>query len=810
MATKVQKVMVAPINVIFKHLQSKTRVKIWLFEQVDMRIEGKIIGFDEFMNLVIDDAEEIYQKSGNVKPTHSMFLRAAVGRSQSISNTLRKMVVTTTTGITASTSPFNYPAVRRDESVLDKLHDGKTTVADPYRWLEDPDSAETKDFVKAQNELFKSYVSSSSLHDKFEKRLTEMFNYERFGCPFKRGSSYYYFFNSGLQAQSVLYKQDSLDGAPRIFFDPNTLSEDGTVSLNTYAFTEDGKYFAYGLSASGSDWVTIRVRSTADDAPEDLEPQPVEWAKFTSIAWTHDNKGFFYNRYTPPAKIPNNSDKGTETDTNKNQSVMYHAVGSGKPDLLIHMDPENSDWMFGCEVSDDGRYLLLIISRSCDPETKVYIADIGHESIAGPPKWNPIVDDFKAEYHYITNDDTVFYFQTTLDAPRKRVVKYDLARPDVGMVEVIPQTQDVIQQCRVVDQNKLIIAYLHNVKHITKMYTLPHVEPLSPQSLPLAEGSIITSMTGRKEDPAVFYQSSSFVTPGIITRFDFQTMEPAVFRTTSINGHDDTKFQVTQEWYTSTGNVQIPMYIISKKGTKLDGNNPCLLYAYGGFNIPILPSFSVTWLTFIQHMDGIVASASIRGGSEFGESWYKDGKLDKKQNCFDDFQNAAKHLVSTGWTRPGRLAINGGSNGGLLVGACANQAPDLFGCAIADVGVMDMTRFHRFTIGHAWTSDYGNPDRKEDFDVLIKYSPLHNVRSQGYPAYLLTTSDHDDRVVPLHSYKLVATLQYVAGPVSDQPIMIRIETKAGHGAGKSTKQRIEEAADKYAFMAQALKLEWQD
>ncbi|TPX54287.1 hypothetical protein SeMB42_g00355 [Synchytrium endobioticum] len=703
------------------------------------------------------------------------------------------MVVTTTTGITASTSPFNYPAVRRDESVLDKLHDGKTTVADPYRWLEDPDSAETKDFVKAQNELFKSYVSSSSLHDKFEKRLTEMFNYERFGCPFKRGSSYYYFFNSGLQAQSVLYKQDSLDGAPRIFFDPNTLSEDGTVSLNTYAFTEDGKYFAYGLSASGSDWVTIRVRSTADDAPEDLEPQPVEWAKFTSIAWTHDNKGFFYNRYTPPAKIPNNSDKGTETDTNKNQSVMYHAVGSGKPDLLIHMDPENSDWMFGCEVSDDGRYLLLIISRSCDPETKVYIADIGHESIAGPPKWNPIVDDFKAEYHYITNDDTVFYFQTTLDAPRKRVVKYDLARPDVGMVEVIPQTQDVIQQCRVVDQNKLIIAYLHNVKHITKMYTLPHVEPLSPQSLPLAEGSIITSMTGRKEDPAVFYQSSSFVTPGIITRFDFQTMEPAVFRTTSINGHDDTKFQVTQEWYTRH-KAGWKQSVSAVRLWRLQYPHPALFFRDV---VDLYPAHG-------RHRRKRKHPRRKRVRR------IVDGKLDKKQNCFDDFQNAAKHLVSTGWTRPGRLAINGGSNGGLLVGACANQAPDLFGCAIADVGVMDMTRFHRFTIGHAWTSDYGNPDRKEDFDVLIKYSPLHNVRSQGYPAYLLTTSDHDDRVVPLHSYKLVATLQYVAGPVSDQPIMIRIETKAGHGAGKSTKQRIEEAADKYAFMAQALKLEWQD
>ncbi|TPX32467.1 hypothetical protein SmJEL517_g04487 [Synchytrium microbalum] len=720
----------------------------------------------------------------------------------------------TTTSNTHGVSPFTYPAIRRDETLVENLHGQQ--IADPYRFLEDPDSAETKAFVESQNKCFQDFIGTSALHDKFEKRLTEMFNYERVGCPFKRGDSYYYFHNSGLQAQSVLYKQDSLDGEPRVFFDPNTLSDDGTVSLNTYSFTEDGKYFAYGISASGSDWVTIHVRKTADATPEDVEPKPTEWAKFTGIQWTHDDLGYFYNRYLPPSKIPNNNDKGTETDTNKNQLCMYHKLGTdSENDVLIYKDETEPDHMFSAEVSDDGKYLIMSTVQSCDPETKVYVAEIDPKGIVAAPTWNKIVDDFKAEFSYITNDETVFYFVTTLNAPRKRIVKFDLNNPVLGMVEVIPQSQDVLQQARVVDHNKLIIVYLHDVKHIARLYSLPSGDPLSPAELPLATGSIVASMTCRKEGTDVFYQTTSYLTPGMITRFDSKTMTSSVFKTTKIAGYDASLYETKQVWYESTGGVKVPMYIIARKGIKLDGSNPTLLYGqssgairYGGFNISILPSFSVTWLTFIQHMHGVVAVANLRGGAEFGEEWYKDGKLDKKQNVFDDFINAAKYLISEKYTNSSKLTINGGSNGGLLVGACTNQAPDIFGCSIADVGVMDMARFHKFTIGHAWVSDYGNPDKKEDFETLIKYSPLHNVKNQTYPAYLLCTSDHDDRVVPLHSHKLIATLQHVAGQTNVQPLMIRIETKAGHGAGKSTKQRIEEASDKFAFMAQALKLEW--
>ncbi|TPX63319.1 hypothetical protein SpCBS45565_g06684 [Spizellomyces sp. 'palustris'] len=719
--------------------------------------------------------------------------------------------------------PFDYPAVRRDETVAEVLH-GKE-VKDPYRWLEDPDSEETKAFVEAQNKLFYNFVEKNPYRKSFKEKLTNLWNYERFGTPFKRGDNYYYFHNSGLQAQAVLYKLKSLDGTPKTFLDPNELSEDGTVSLNTYGFTKSGKFFAYGLSASGSDWVTIHVRETDDGASMDYESKPIKWAKFTSIEWTHDDKGFFYNRYPKPEHTT--SDKaGTETDANKNAMLFYHKIGRlcaiGTPqeeDVLVYK-PDDPDFIVHAEISDDGKFLIMNVCRSCDPEKKLYILDLektyeknGKREMTANPEIVKVVDEFTAEFDYVTNEGSVFWFQTTLNAPKRRIVKYDLADPQKGFVEVIPESEDVLSFNRVADEDKLILAYLHDVKHVVRLYSLKSGESLTPKELPLPLGSIIGSLTGRKEDKEIFYSFSSFTTPGMIYRFDFRTLKHSVFKETQAD-----ILQTKQIFYTSKDGTKVPMYIISRKDTPLDGNNVTLLYGYGGFNVSILPSFAVTWTsifivmdTFVQHMKGVVAVANIRGGGEYGqEKWYDQGKRDKKQNVFDDFQAAAKWLVENKYTNPKKLGINGGSNGGLLVGACLNQAPELFGCGIADVGVLDMLRFHKFTIGHAWTSDYGDPDNKDDFDVLLKYSPLHTVRSdKPYPAVLITTGDHDDRVVPLHSHKFLTTLQHTARN-NPQPIMIRVETKAGHGAGKSTQQRIEEATDKFSFLGLTLGATWTD
>ncbi|KAJ3186931.1 hypothetical protein HDU85_006968 [Gaertneriomyces sp. JEL0708] len=709
--------------------------------------------------------------------------------------------------------PFTYPSVRKDESVVENLHG--YDVPDPYRWLEDPDSPETQEFVEAQNKTFFQFIEKNPYREQFKEKLTNLWNYEKFGCPFKRGDNYYYFHNSGLQPQSVLYQQSSLEAEAKPFFDPNALSEDGTVSLNTYGFSKSGRFFAYGLSASGSDWVTIHVRETREGAAAEYEATPIQWAKFTGIHWTHDDKGFFYTRFPNPGTT---SDKaGTETDSNKNAMLCYHRLGTSQAeDIVIHKDPENPEHLFSAQVSDDGKYVIISTTRSCDPEVKIYIVELekefarnGKNEITQAPEVLKIVDDFIAEFSYVTNEGPVFWFETALQAPKRRIVKYDLTKPNDGFVEVIPESEDVLALNNVVDGDKLVLVYLHDVKHVARLYDLRTGVPLTPKELPLPIGSIIGSMAGRKEDTEVFYSFSSFTTPGSIIRFDFKNMQHAVYREAKVNGLKADLLQTKQVFFTSKDGTRVPMYIISRNDTVLDGNNPTMLYGYGGFDISITPSFAVTWLTFIQHMKGVVAVANIRGGGEYGqEQWYDQGKLGKKQNVFDDFQYAAKWLIENNYTSSKKLAINGGSNGGLLVGACVTQAPELFAAGVAEVGVLDMYRFHKFTIGHAWTSDYGNPDTKEDFEVLRKYSPLHNVRpNTRYPAILIMTGDHDDRVVPLHSHKFVATLQHYA-KANPSPIMERVETKAGHGAGKSTKQRIEEATDKFSFLGLVLGAGW--
>ncbi|XP_021756518.1 prolyl endopeptidase-like [Chenopodium quinoa] len=722
--------------------------------------------------------------------------------------------------------PLHYPLSRRDDSVVEDYFGVK--IADPYRWLEDPDSEETKEFVENQVKLTDSVLKECETRDKLKEKMTELFDYPRFYPPFKRCDKFFYFHNSGLQPQSVLYVQDSLDGKPEVLLDPNQLSDDGTVALNTYSVSEDAKYFAYGLSASGSDWVTIKVMKIEDKR---VEPDTLSWVKFSGITWTHDNKGFFYSRYPPPNE-GKTSDAGTETNSNLNQELYYHVLGTDQSeDILCWRDPENPKHSFGAEVTDDGKYLLLYTSESCEVVNKVYYLDLttlpnGIEGFRGGKELLPftkLIDTFDAAYDAVANDDTAFIFRTNKDAPRYKLVRVDLKAPGIW-TDVIPQSEkDVLESAYAVNGNHLLVCYLNDVKHVLEVRDLETGSLL--HHLPLDIGSV-DDISARRKDSVVFFRFTSFLSPGIIYQCDLKSDVPElkIFREIVVPKFDRDEFQVDQVFVTSKDGTKIPMFIVSRKGIVLDGSHPCLLYGYGGFNISITPSFGVSRIVLLKNLGAIFCIANIRGGGEYGEEWHKAGSLAKKQNCFDDFISAAEFLVSNGYTQPKKLCIEGGSNGGLLVGACINQRPDIFGCALAHVGVMDMLRFHKFTIGHAWTSDYGCSDKEEEFHWLIKYSPLHNVRrpweqssdrTAQYPSTMLLTADHDDRVVPLHSLKLLATMQHVLCTSLDDspqknPIIGRIECKAGHGAGRPTQKMIDEAADRYGFMAKMVNASWID
>uniref|UniRef100_A0A8C1IYY1 Prolyl endopeptidase n=1 Tax=Cyprinus carpio TaxID=7962 RepID=A0A8C1IYY1_CYPCA len=702
---------------------------------------------------------------------------------------------------------FQYLNAYKDESV-DDYHGCK--VPDPYSWLEDPDSEKTQAFVNAQNKLTLPFLEQCEIRDIFKDRMTELYDYPKYSCPFKRGNRYFHFYNTGLQNQSVLYMQENLEAEPSVFLDPNTFSEDGTVALRGYAFSEDGEYLAYGTSASGSDWVEMRFLRV--DGAVLLEDR-LERVKFTCMSWTHDGKGLFYNSYP---EQEGKSD-GTETSTNLHQKLYYHVLGTPQSqDVLCAEFPDQPKWMSGAEVSDDGRYVLLSIREGCDPVNRLWFCDLDAvpQGITGLLPWVKLIDNFDAEYEYVTNEGTVFTFKTNLDAPQYRLINIDFGQPSISQwKELIPQhDKDVIVFATCTYSRFLFVCFLHDVKNVLKMFHLSSGEEI--HTFPLDVGSIV-GFTGRKKDSEIFYSFTSFLSPAIIYHCDLtqEPLQPHIFREVTVKGFSPADYQTTQVFYPSKDGTQIPMFIVHKKGINLDGSHPAFLYGYGGFNISITPSYSVSRLIFVRHLGGVLAVANIRGGGEYGETWHKAGMLANKQNCFTDFQCAAEYLIKEGYTSPKKLTINGGSNGGLLVGACVNQRPDLFGCAVAQVGVMDMLKFHKFTIGHAWTTDFGCSEIKEQFDWLIKYSPLHNIRvpeADGvqYPAVLLLTGDHDDRVVPLHSLKYIATLQSVIGQWSGQsnPLFIYVDTKSGHGAGKPTSKVIQEVADTYAFIARLLQI----
>ncbi|OCT78208.1 prolyl endopeptidase [Xenopus laevis] len=704
---------------------------------------------------------------------------------------------------------IQYPEAARDDCAVDDYHGVK--MSDPYRWLEDPDSAQTKAFVEAQNKLTTPFLEQCPVRHLFKDRMTELYDYPKYSCNFKKGNRYFYFYNSGLQNQRVLYVQDSLKDEPRVFLDPNTFSEDGTVALQGYTFSEDGEYFAYGLSASGSDWVTIKFMKVANQ--EEL-PDVLDRVKFSCMSWTHDGVGMFYNCYP---KQEGKSD-GTETSANLNQKLYYHVLGTSQSDdVLCAQFPEEPKWMGGAEVTDDGQYVLLSIREGCDPVNRLWYCKLDKNTgITGTLPWVKLIDNFEAEYDYITNEGTVFTFKTNRNAPNYKLINIDFNNPkETNWKALVPEHQkDVLEWASCVHKKFLVLCYLHDVKNILHLHVLASGSHL--KTFPLDVGSVV-GYSGQKKDSEIFYQFTSFLSPGIVFHCDLtkEELNPTVFREVLVKGFDPSDYQTIQVFYPSKDGTMIPMFIVHKKGITLDNSHPAFLYGYGGFNISITPSYSVSRLIFVRHLGGILAVANIRGGGEYGETWHKAAILGNKQNCFDDFQCAAEYLVKEGYSSANKITINGGSNGGLLVAACVNQRPDLFGCAIAQVGVMDMLKFHKFTIGHAWTTDYGCSDKKEHFDWLIKYSPLHNIKvpeKDGiqYPSMLLLTADHDDRVVPLHSLKFIATLQHIVGrsPNQTNPLLIHVDTKAGHGAGKPTAKVIEEVSDMFAFIAQCLGFQW--
>lgn len=686
---------------------------------------------------------------------------------------------------------WTYPPAHTVDQV-DVYHGVK--VADPYRWLEDPDATDSQKWINAQVELTNSYIKAVPQRNDIEARITKLWNFEKFGTPFKEGGRYFWSYNSGLQNQSVIYTADSLDGESRVLIDPNTLKADGTMALAGMAITEDGRFMAYGIAEAGSDWNTWRVRDirTGTDTAD-----VVNWVKFSGASFTKNGSGFFYSRFDEPKAGENKL-----TGSNFYQKLYFHKLGTPQSeDVLVYHEPteEKKDWGFSGGVTEDGKYLVINVSKGTDPRNRVYVKDLS-SGVMGDLSVNKLLDGFDASYNFITNVGSVFYFQTDLDAPRGRVIAIDLAKSDrASWKQIIAHSEATLQGVSFVG-NKFFANYLRDARSEVKVYALDgsFVRDVELPGIGTAGG-----FGGRSTDTETFYSFAGFTTPTRTYRYDIETGKSTLFKEAKVAFNPD-DYVTKQVFYSSKDGTRVPMFITHKKSLALDGSNPTLLYGYGGFNISITPSFSVSNLVWME-MGGIYAVANIRGGGEYGEQWHQAGTKLVKQNVFDDFIAAGEYLVNEKYTSPKKLAIRGGSNGGLLVGACMTQRPDLFGACLPEVGVLDMLRFHLFTIGHAWTSDYGCSTDPEEFKALFAYSPLHNIKpGTCYPPTMVMTADHDDRVVPAHSFKFAAALQAAMPKDCANPALIRIDVRAGHGAGKPTGKIIEEAADRWAFLVRAL------
>lgn len=701
--------------------------------------------------------------------------------------------------------PLTYPTTRKID-VSDDFHG--VQVSDPYRWLENPDSEETQAWVEAQNAVTFGYLKDIPAREKIKQRLTQLWDYEKYGIPFKEGSRYFYYKNDGLQNQSVLYTLTSLDGEPKVLIDPNTLSEDGTVALASIAIDENGKHMAYGLSSSGSDWQEWKVRDI--ETGEDLSDH-LKWLKFSGASWTHDGEGFFYSRYDEP------NEKTQFEDVNYYQKLFYHKLGTPQSeDVLIYDRPDQKEWGFSGGVTQDGKYLIISVWQGTESKNLIFYKDL----TAPDSPVVELINEFEAAYSFIDNEGSLFWFQTDLNAPCGRVIAIDTSNPppsslageqtplsplskggiEGGFTEIIPEAAETLEGIGLLN-NQFVASYLKDAYTQIKIFNLDgcFVREIALPGIGSAGG-----FGGKRHDTETFYAYTSFTAPNTIYRYNMVTGESTLYRQPKVDFNPD-DCETKQVFYPSKDGTQVPMFITHKKGLQLDGNNPTYLYGYGGFGISLTPSFSVSRVVWLE-MGGVDVTACLRGGGEYGESWHQAGTKLNKQNVFDDFIAAAEWLIENKYTKPAKLAIAGGSNGGLLVGACMTQRPELFGAALPAVGVMDMLRFHKFTIGWAWTSEYGSPENAGEFPTIYGYSPLHNLKpGTAYPATMITTADRDDRVVPAHSFKFASALQ--ESHAGEKPVLIRIETKAGHGAGKPTAKIIEELADEWAFLVRELDID---
>ena len=693
-----------------------------------------------------------------------------------------------TFGVFAQENKLKYPDTKKGD-VVEDFHG--TKVADPYRWLEDDvrKSKDVADWVEAQNKITFGYLESIPEREAIKKRITDLWNYEKISAPSKVGGKYFFTKNDGLQNQNVLYVQDKLDGDSRMLMDPNTWSKDGTVALAGLAISDNAKYIAYGVAEAGSDWNTWRVFDVAAGKPLADE---IKWVKFSGASWTPDGKGFYYSRFPEPGK------DAAFQGLNVDMKLYYHKVGTPQADdKLVYALPDNPKWMLSGTVTEDGKFLVINVSDG----TTSRKARLAYQDLTVPDsKVIDLVTDHDNKFFFVGNVGPVFFFRTDYNAPRNQVIAIDTRKPDKkDWKTIIPEAADALEGVSLVGKS-FIATYLKDAKSLVKVFDIAgkFVREVELPGIGSAAG-----FGGKQTDTETFYTFSSFATPPSVYRYDLATGASKLLRTSKVK-FDPAQYEVKQLFYTSKDGTRVPMFVAYKKGLKLDGTNPTLLYGYGGFNISLTPAFSVSRLQWME-MGGVLAVANLRGGGEYGDAWHRAGTKLEKQNVFDDFIGAAEYLIKEKYTSPGKIAIQGGSNGGLLVGATMTQRPELFGAALPAVGVMDMLRFQKFTAGRYWVDDYGSSDNPEEFKAQYQYSPYHVLLNKGqrsYPPTLVTTADTDDRVVPGHSFKFAAALQ--ANHLGSNPVLIRIETKAGHGAGKPTAKVIEETADQWAFLVKNL------
>ena len=678
-------------------------------------------------------------------------------------------------------APIAYPETVRGDVAETQFGE---RIADPYRWLENDvrQDPRVREWVTAQNRVSQAFLANLPARAAFRARMTEMYDYERFELPEKAGSRYFYTRNDGLQNQAVLYVRDGLAGAPRVLIDPNSWSQDGATALASWDPSEDGRHLLYAVQDGGTDWRTLRVLDVAAGRVLDDE---VRWVKFSSLDWAKDGSGFYYSRFPEP-------DAAAQfQSTNENHSVYFHRIGTPQSaDRLVYATPDRPRLSHNAEVSEDGNWLIVTTSQGTDNRYDIILIDLSRPDAA--PR--PLITGFEHDWSYLGNSGTIFYWQTNNGAARQRIVATDVSRPRLTIREIVPEDAATLQGASIVGR-QLIARYLVDAKSEVRTFTLAGTRT---GTIRLPGIGSVGGFQGDQSSSETFYSFASFNRPGMIVRYDSATGRISTFAEPTLR-FDPARYEVRQVFYNSRDGTRVPLFLVHRRDLDRARPQPTLLYAYGGFNASELPRYQPKWMTWVD-MGGVLAVANLRGGGEYGRAWHDAGRLANKQNTFDDFIAAGEYLIRERLTTRRQLAIEGRSNGGLLIGAVLNQRPDLFAAALPTVGVMDMLRFDRFTAGRYWVDDYGHPDREAEFRTLRAYSPYHNIRAGvRYPPMLVTTADTDDRVVPMHSFKYISAMQH-ADP-DGGPHLIRVETRAGHQAGKPTDKQIEEYSDMYAFIA---------